>query len=258
MSGEEMIEAIVNEVIKRLQERMQKATVFFTGGAYGFQESMQQIKQLKEEGWELNVLLSNSAAYVLTPQLIKEELGISEVHVEREVKGLKPYYDGISALIFPTLTLNTAVKVSLGIADNLATNLASHVIMKGIPIIAARDGCDLRSPIREEFGLHKAPQAYVNQVDQYLHQLESFGVKLVKAKELSDVVRASALPCFHKEAQAGSSARVKDVQKRVLTRSDVIEAKQKFFALRVSSATIISPLALDTAKELGVELIRHK
>ncbi|HZG71951.1 MAG TPA: flavoprotein [Chondromyces sp.] len=257
MNSDEIISMIVEEVIKRLQERMKKATVLFTGGAYGFQESLQQIKYLLEEGWDLTILLSNSAEYVLTPQLIKDELGLSNVHVEREVKGLRPYYEGVSALILPTLTLNTAVKISLGIADNLATNLASHIIMKGLPIIAAKDGCDLRNPIRADFGLDKASKAYMDKMDQYLQTLESYGVRMVEAKNLSLAVRENVLT-FFKNEEAGSKPRViKDFKKRVLTRSDIIEASRKSIILNIPSATIVSPLALETAKEFGVEIIQE-
>ncbi|MFL0365152.1 flavoprotein [Bacillus sp. PK3_68] len=258
MDSEEVIQAIVAEVWRRLQKRVKKATAFFTGGAYGFQEAIEQMKNLLKEEWELNILLSNSAEYVLTPRLIKEELGLSNVHVEHEVKSLKPYYEGVSTLIFPTLTLNTAVKISLGVADNLATNLASHAIMKGLPIIAARDGCDLRNPIREELGLHKAPPAYVDQIEGHLHALEDYGFKLIEAKNLSQAVRDHTLTIFRKEKVTDRFKEARDFKKKVLTRSDIIEAKQKSLILNVSSATIISPLALETAQELGIKVIRNE
>ncbi|WP_462410562.1 flavoprotein [Neobacillus sp. Marseille-QA0830] len=257
MQAEGLLDRIVEEVLKRLQKKMKKATVLFTGGASGFEESLQQLKLLVEDGWDLNVLLSQSAEYVLKPAFIKEQLGVSTIHVEKEMKGLKPYYEGISALIIPTLTLNTAVKISVGISDTMSTNLASHVIMEGIPIIAAKDACDMQNPIRKQLGLHKAPKAYLQNMNEHLQTLESYGAVLVEAKDLYEAVKQNVFtfsPRFEEQPNRPQKMRV--FKKKVLARSDIIEAKQKQETLSIPKNSIISPLALETAKELGVTIIQ--
>src|SRR5690606_18042406 len=123
-----------------------------------------------------------SASRVITPDIIKEELRVQTVYVESEIKEIpSSFYGSLSLLIIPTLTLNTAAKISVGIADNLATNLVSYSIMSGIPIIAAKDGCDLDHPIREQLGLNKAPKSYLENVGKHLHTLENYGINLVQA-----------------------------------------------------------------------------
>lgn len=259
MNTEAILNSIVEEVLKRLQQKMKKATVLFTGGAGGFEESLKQLKLLMEDGWEFNILLSNSAEYVLSPPLIEKRLGISTIYLEKDLKGLRPYYDGISALIIPTLTLNTAVKIALGIADTMATNLASHVIMEGTPIIAANDACDLHSPIREKLGLNKAPKAYTDQMDQHLRTLESYGTVLVEAKNLFEAVKQNVFTFSSQQrAKQAPCEKLTVFQKKVLTRLDIIEAKQHHEALKIAQSTIISPLALETAKEMGVTIIRER
>ena len=253
----ELIDRIVEEVFIRLRDKMKKATVLFTGGAYGFQESIVQIRHLLEDGWDLKVLLTKSAEHVLTAELIQKELGgLSSVYVERDVKGLKPYYDGISVLIIPTLTLNTAVKISLGLADNMATNLVSHAIMKGIPIIAAKNGCDLLHPIREEMKLHRAPASYKERMDGCLQTLESYGIKLIETGSLYKAVRKQVISVVKNEKKQAVTVPGKIFNKRVLTRIDIIDANQKAVNLHIPASTIVSPLAAETAKELGVEIIK--
>lgn len=258
MNADVFINSIVEEVLNRLESKMKKATVVFTGGAGGFTNALEQVRLLKEDGWELKVLLSNSAEYVLTPQYIKNKLEISELYLERDVKGLRQFYEGIGAFIIPTLTLNTAVKISLGIADSMTTNIASHIIMNGTPFIAARDACDLHDPIRKKIGLDKTPKAYLEKMDEHLHNLESYGIKLVKANDLFHTVKENVLTFSNKPkaTQAEEPMDVQYFQKKVLTRMDIIEAKQNKTNLKVSYSTILSPLALETAKEFGVKIIQ--
>lgn len=259
MNAEDILNSIVEEVLRRLQQKMKKATVLFTGGACGFTEAIEQVKLLQADGWELSILLSNSAEYVLTPQLIKEQLGNAKVYVERDVLELSPFYKEVSAFIIPTLTLNTAAKIALGIADNMASNLASHMIMSGIPFIAAKDACDLQSSVRAQLGFNKAPKAYLDNMEAHLRTLESYGVKLVEAKDLYEAVQQSVFTFSNptKQAIAPPDKHIYDFKKKVLTRTDIIEAKQKEWILKVPQTTILSPLALESAKEFGVEIIQE-
>ncbi|QSB49438.1 flavoprotein [Parageobacillus toebii] len=258
MNMEEIINMIVEEVLKKLQERMKKATVLFTGGALGFKEAIQQLKLLLDDGWDFNILLSNSAEHVLTPHVIKKELGISNLFVEKEVNGIRPFYENINVLIIPTLTLNTAAKISVGIADSMATNLVAHAIMKGIPIVAAKDACDLQTPMRKQLGFHRIPSAYLENMNKHLQTIESYGIKLVNAGDLYQSVKNIAFSFLHEEKERNQPMKTKNIKKNVLTRMDIIEAKNNGHALIVPKTTIISPLALETAKELGVDIIQDR
>ncbi len=259
MSADALIDSIVEEVLRRLERRVKKATVVFTGGAGGFPEALEQVKLLLENGWNLKIVLSRSAEYVLTPQHIRKKLGIEEIYLESENKGLRQFYEGISVLVIPTLTFNTAAKISLGICDSLTTNLASHVIMTGIPIVAASDACDLRAPVRKELGMDKAPEAYYEMADAHLENLKRYGITLVEAKKLFQAVEEKVFAVAGKEkgTAADKPATVQFFKKKVLTRADIVQAKHNGTNLQISHTTILSPLALETAEELGVKIIRE-
>lgn len=259
MNAEAVMNSIVEEVLRRLQARMKKALVVFTGGSIGFQDALLQLKRLQEEEWDFKVLLSNSAEYVLTPQVIKEKLSLDNVYLEREVKGLQSFYRGANLLMFPTLTLNTAVKLAVGIADTLATNIAGHMLMEGIPIIAAKDACDLHHPTRLKLGMDKTPKAYLDKMDQHLLVLESYGIQLVEAKDLYQAAQSTCI--FSQEKKQGYPEPDQPHQettfpKKVLSRLDVIEAKRLGQILRLPETSIVTPLALEAAKEFGVTIIQ--
>lgn len=246
-----LIDQIVNEVIKRLAQRPSKALVLFSGAAIGFAEAMEGLKKLKQDGWELQLALSNSAERVLTENTIQEILGPSNIILERNVTGLKPLYSGVDLLIIPTLTMNSAAKIALGIEDSMITDIVAHAIMQGIPIIAAKDGCDLQNPVRLQLGMNKAPIAYLNKMKEQLLTLEAYGIKLVDAKQLYEY--ASKKNSFIEETtELETVESIHKINKKVLSRTDIIETANKGKILMVSSQTIITSLAKDTAKELGV------
>lgn len=258
MNIDEMINRIVEEVVRRLEQRMKKALVVFTGGTIGFQESVWSLKQLQAGGWDFKVFLSRSAEFVLTPQLVQDQLGVKEIYLESEIKDAHFLQEGISRMLIPVLTLNTAVKAAIGISDTIATQMISHAILQGIPIVAAKDACDLKNPARLKLGMDKAPLAYLARMEQYLSDLEDYGIRLVGAKDLHLAIgqKSQSSPSPMKE-KGQVNKEVHLFQKRVLSRADIMEAKEAGSVLQVSDTTILTSLALDAAKEWGVQIIRQ-
>ncbi|HWQ29927.1 MAG TPA: flavoprotein [Negativicutes bacterium] len=256
MYSDELLEQIVDIVLLKLEQRMKNALVIFTGASIGFKEAIPQLSALMEDGWHFNVVLSNSAEYVLTPQLVKKLLGIDNIYLERETKALAPLYKGASLVIIPTLTLNSAVKIACGIADTLPTNLIAHALMEGIPVIAARNACDLKNPVRLKLGAVKTPAAYQAKMDQHLASLTNYGIQLVAAEELYERVKEGfkkPSARFYKE----SCKEACHFNKKVLSRIDVINAKNEGKVLLITGGTVVTTLAADTAKELNVEITRE-
>ncbi|SCX75032.1 flavoprotein [Alkaliphilus peptidifermentans] len=253
MNAEEALSWIVEEVIRRLQSRRKRALVIFTGGAIGYKEAIPQVKSLIKDGWNLRILLSNSAEYVLTPQLVKDQLEVDEVIVESEVKGLRPLYGDVNYFIIPTLTLNSAVKIAIGIADTLVTNLVAHGIMEGISIIAAKDACDLKNSTRLNMGMNKTPAAYLSVMEEYLNRLEAYGIKLVDAEDLYKAT-IEEVNYSYKNQHTGKATQ--EFTKKVLSRTDIIKAKEADAVLYVNPSTIVTSLAHDTAREIGVKILQ--
>ncbi len=257
MDLEKIIDLIAEEVVRRMRNRPKKALVIFTGAAIGFSQSIKCIKNLKEDGWDLKILLSKSAEYVLTRDLIKESLDIDKIHVESEVTGMKELYNDVDMIIIPALTLNSAVKIALCICDNLVTNIVSHGIMEGIPILAAKDACDLRNPVRSKLGAKKIPEAYLNKVEDYISILESYGIKMVEAKDIYKyAIQNRTEHSLIKKPDNGNCGL--NISKRVLSRADIIGALNYGRKINISKSTIITALAKETAKEYAVEIVRNR
>lgn len=253
-----IVEEIVREVLERLKKLPKRALVIFTGGTIGFHESIEQLKKLQEDGWKFKILLSKSAENIYTKELIKNLLGLEAIEIDGEMdaKEIKDYCSDIDKVILPVLTMNTAAKISLGIADNLVTNIVARSLMKNIPIVAVENACD---PLEEErilIGMGKGPTAYVNMMKNHLNKLDSYGIKLIHANKLYDVAVENIKQGIHEKDNPVKKKIVYD--KKVLTRGDIVSAFHIKKDLILGSNTIITEAAKDIAKALGVKMIVEK
>lgn len=247
------IEEIVREVLSRLKQKDHTALVVFTGAAIGFNESIDELKKLVQNNWKLRVVLSRSAEHVLTPEIVGNLLGIEEVHLESSNDGLYQLYEGVDAIIVPTLTMNTAAKIALGMADSLTTNMVAHGIMNAIPTYVVKDASDLHHPERIRLGMTNIPKAYTQLFDNHFKQLESYGIHVVEVSQLSKSLLMVSEPNGRSEELAQKSF---DIRKKVISEADIVVAGKSGSTLNISKNSIITPLAHEKAKELGVKIVR--
>lgn len=256
MNFDQMISLIVEEVLKRLKSPPKKALVIFTGGSIGFNDSIQQVKRLLDNGWNLTVALSRSAEIVLTHELIKDSLGIDEIYLESNAGNASNLYNGVDLLILPTLTMNTAVKIALGISDTLTTNIVSNAIMRGMKIVAVKDACDLENPIRLGLGYNKAPISYIKRMREYIQIMQEYGITLVNSHELFDSIMGKE-STGQRDYDSSYIKPQLSLDKRVITREDIIEASQNCQRLIIGKNSVITALANEAAGEIGVKIIRN-
>ena len=252
MNTDEVIEIIVHRVLQQLKSRDNQALIVFTGGGIGFHESLEQLKKLLVNEWEFNVAFSRSAENIFSKDLVKKELSVDHIYLESENDGLQSLYEDTSLLILPTLTMNTAAKIAVGIADSLTTNIVQKFIMEGLPIIASKDACNPEHTYRVKAGRKKTPESYLHMFQDYYKRLEAFGITFANANELQKAVidhQQSLYNYQDKELKI-------EGKKKVITRKDMISAKETGSILEVPANSIITPLAIETADTLGVKIVR--
>lgn len=246
MEFDKLVDSIVNEVLSRINCLNKRALILFTGGNIGLEEATEQIKKLKEDGWNMRILLSRSAEKVITPAYITDRLGIARVYLESEVEDEGALLQNTDYIIIPILTMNSAARIALALADTAVSRLVASSIMKGIPIIAAQDACDPGNPVRVSRGYDKIPPAYEKRMLTYLNDLKEYRIQLVQAYQLYGSITGRG-PA-NKPAAA-------PLHKKLLTREDIVNAKNHGFSkVCISKNTMVTMLAQDAAKELGVEL----
>lgn len=255
MNFDQLVDLIVEEVLKRLQNKPKRALVLFTGGCIGFNKSILQIKKLIKNDWNINVVLSNSAKRVLTPKLIKDKLEIDDVYLEDDIDDLYEVLNGVDLLILPTLTMNTAAKIALCISDTLATNIVSNAIMKGIEIIAVKDACDIENSTRLSLGYNKAPSQYINRMKDYMKILEDYRIKLVDSLGLFELITGNKKNERNPSNQLSNNLEV-FLDNKVITRGDIVNASQRSQRITIGKTAVITALANDAIRDMGLEIIR--
>ncbi|WP_209121676.1 hypothetical protein [Alkalihalobacillus sp. BA299] len=158
------------------------------------------------------------------------------VHYEGEKKVYVDLYDRV---LFLHATQDLITKGALGIFDNTESKLLSRCFMEStpvsiIPTVYLQDHLFSSSPKNK---------AYVAQIQRYHQALLEFGAKVETLESFLETLTVKP-----KQEPLSRSAK-----KKILTRRDVQDCKES--VLKVDSNTIITPLAKDTAREMGIDIV---
>ncbi|MHC1681536.1 MAG: flavoprotein [Clostridiaceae bacterium] len=246
MEYNEMIDTLVNEVLKRLNNPPKTALVLFTGLSENLDEIVNEVNKLKDDGWNLNVILPKSLQQGISEDERFSKLNADQLYKENQNIDEEKLLKGIEVLVIPILTIDTLAKVSLGIADTTATKLLAKGIMMGTPMVSAKDACDIENFEKFNVRYSKIPKAYVKKFKGYMEDLQEYGVKFVDSKSLYKTLSNNV------ESKNQSEF---FISKKIISAEDVILAHGKGVKIvKIEGTTIVTLLAKDTARELGVEI----
>jgi hypothetical protein len=219
--------------------------VVFTGGTFGLDDALVQLAQLRAEGVQLRALLTPAAERAVGRDRVLSALGAGSIIEAEDSAGLCDLNQHCAAAVIATLTRNSAVKLALGITETAAMGLVYQVLMRGKPVIAARNSADPDSGCAH-IGLPGGPPALLDLLRGYLDRLASFGIELVDASELAAATR---------HALARTPGVRRGAARAVITEADVAEAASAGREIIVEGRAIVTPLARDAAEALGVRII---
>lgn len=262
MIQDEMIREITARVISRLAKR-QGATgergeilCVFTAATVGFSEALGQARDLILDGFRLRLAFSPQAEH-LTASTIKRQLeGFPHVSLLEPAMWLSALQEA-RAVAVPLLSLNTLSKVTMLLADNAATNIILHALLMGKPVVAARNGADLRDRGREDLGFHRGNPSLNRAIFQRLQTAEDYGCILTDASQLRQTLKSvllNELPPDVKQRVniSMSAAPVPGIPKRFITAAEVLFAWRTGTNLNTASALAMTPLARELAGRYGV------
>lgn len=264
-----LVQRIVDEVIKRLNNRPKTALVCFTGAAIGYTNGLKAMEKLRKDGWQLKVLVTDSSKQVLDLDKIKKALDVDQVYTNENVFELKEFVKTADEVILPTLTINTAAKIAHGIADTPVLTTISQAIMSGKSFVCAIDGADPDDEVRAKLGMGKVPAGYRKVLRDNLATLGTFGWTLCAAADLYEVCAEKKVSeCTAPEAAAPKAAEPVPaapvsapvegdvIVSHIISRKDLMTRKgQK--VVKVRKDAIITAFAAEAAEEFGMKLVRE-
>ena len=219
-----------------------KLLAVFTGGMKGAETALKELAGLRES-FRITGAASASAIRMFGKDRLAAAADewIDGAGNPAEACGV----DGFDAVVFPTLSQNTAAKAAQGIRDGFACDAMACALLAGRRVVAARDSvCPGR-----------AGGAYAGMLRTILERLVAFGVTLCDANDLGAAVRGCSAPASASpEPPRKPAAKGK---KTVITASAVQDAARAGKTeITLDAAAILTPLARDEARERGIRFVR--
>lgn len=270
MDTEALIQTITSEVLRQLKSaeagqgqpgaaRAGKVLAIFTGGTIGLDQALTELRSIQSFTSAITVVLSTAAEKIIGTAKIRETLGghVTIVTAQSDYPG--KLLREADVVLVPVLTQNTAAKVAQTLADSLASTLIMQALMLGKPVVAAQNAADPEDDWRIKGKMGYVSPGLLKALKNNLQKLAEYGVQVVQADSLAAVTRqhlqAEAVvqaPAASPAVKTGAAAS----KKAVLTAAAIQEAaRSKAKTVTVATGTIVTPLALETAREHGVEVV---
>ena len=274
-----IVDYISDQIILRYVNASKQAAVLFTGALIGYQDAVNSLRELKEDGWKFTAVLSAAAGQLLTEERIRNDIDPDAIYVEGAPVNGRKIIDDSQFVIVPCLTINTAAKVANCINDNLITNMIYYSMTSGKPIVAAVDGCCPDNKVREQKGF-KVTEAYKARLRRNLEDMITYGIHLTTDINLFEKVdkvftasfdfplpssddkagqeeaKAISCGCPVKEKVEGASVRL---DKKVIGRIDIAKAicscAGDVTRVIVRKDAIVTQLAKDAAYERNILIV---
>ncbi len=253
-----VIDYIVEKVIEKIVDYNKSALVLFTGASIGFSQSIKALRTLKGEGWKLKAVMTKGAEHALGKTLIEDLLSVEDIITDDTPSNANELMNSHNFIIIPSLTMNTAAKIVNCISDNLVTNIISHSMMSGKPIVASVNACCPDNAERNAMGFH-ATESYRDKLRNNLDLLKSYGINTTVSENLAGKVNQVLRSCMSRESDAGETVKnyksVK-VDGKVISRSCILN-NSNFSVIKVDKNAVVTDLAAEEATKLNIKLIKE-
>lgn len=178
------IDEIVSQVLVKLAERLiasarrRRVLMLFCGAGTGYVAGMQAIRLLSASGYPLTVALSPAARFMITEVKVRQA-GATRILADGWVDA--PSLVGESELVLiPTLSMNTAAHLALGLMDSLISTLTLGALLAGKPVLAICDGANPYGNGGKVFGANSTAAPVLRaRMSDHLSTLMDFGMELV-------------------------------------------------------------------------------
>ena len=262
---EKQMQQILAEVLKRLVQEVGATgergdvVVVFTGATAGFTEAIQQVRSLVVKGFRPRLVFSRSAELLYGAAVWKELEGFPQVAPFDGPQWLHSLKDA-KGVVVPVLSLDTLSKLSLLLADNLASNLLLHALFTGKPLILAQNGVDPTDKGRIVRHFEYCGAVLAGAIRERMEVVRSYGCEVVDVGCLSDALEAALM---EKPRELGANGHRNGTTKlttfsqkqKIITASDVLRAQQLREPIRLRKSAIMTALARELAQKNRVSVL---
>jgi hypothetical protein len=255
-----LIDEIVAKVVTLVRAKMianvpkKRVLMLFSGASTGYVVGMDTIRMLTQANHDLTVFMTASAIHVVGEENVLKA-GAQEIITPKQWVNTPGLVRETDLLLVPTLSMNTAARLALGLMDSLFSTLVLGALLADKPIVAICDGADPYGNggliFSDDFIGSPALRA---KMVQNLSTLIDYGIHLVEEEgfmpQVIRLMQAEALQA----PSAPASPMVQVANGTILTESDLL-CYPSGTTLAIPSHTRLTPLAQDHAQKHKLTLI---
>lgn len=252
-----LIVQIVLRVLARLnlgpfKVSAKSVLVIFSGASSGYLAGEEAITWLSQAGHRVTSVLTPSAEAMLGAERSRKAGAhvIIDPHTWADSPGLVRAAD---LVLLPTLSMNLAAHLALGMLDSLVTTLVIGARLAGKPVVAIRDGADLDGPAGMIFGTGQAAPALRAHIQGHLTALASYGIELVSEKDFQMTVERHVSGQARQVASGMTVLAVPHLS-GVITQAD-LAPYQTGTTVHLAAGSRVTALAREMAHRLGIKLV---
>ena len=247
--------------------------VVFTGSNFRLGESLRKLSRAKKFGFSYDIAFSFSGANIMGEEGITEitrALNPGRVYTEEDQMVFEKIMKSVDGIIVPMATQSTTTKLALGIQDGFISTLLWQSLWHDKKILM-----DFESALTYN-GMPSKNPFLTEMMTDYIAKLERMGVVNLRNNDdySVDMVNQFRIDCVNVdglenipnslETKATNLTNVTKVVAnqqidlpKVITESDLLKIVGNGNEIIVPIKTIITPLALDTAKKQGIKVTKR-
>lgn len=240
MDKKELTYNILNgasEKINCVSNNGERLLILFTGSKHDIDLKIIEIEKLREKGVSLSIGFSLVAENILDIDTINNRLHPEDVYGEEDIFNLETIVKCHSNLLVPSITINTLSKVVLGTIDTFVSNVIWSFLYSGKAVLI-----DFSS-VNNYMG-HECKNAILkDKINEYIEIITGMGVQNVELKDYNKIVHLdSKYTC----------------KKTLITERDLLNMPKGEKQIDIGRNCIITPLAMDRAREMGIKVNFHR
>ena len=239
------IEKIVKDILQSRRRETQPSNknllVILGATEKPLDNLLQQLNECTQEGWKVQIILSDLATKVIDLDTIKSVFGEDKLIREEDITDIPSIVESSSVILLPAFSYPMVGKIALKLVDTASTYLVYHALCQGKQVVATADNL-----IRKKQYSDKKLQLLDEIDEEHVNTLSDFGVIWVTEDMIIEAIRDA------------------DVSYKVFAQTSIISASViDNLALNVrelvyTEPTIITPLARDYAQKRGIKIIRKQ
>ena len=246
-----VLENITNIVSKKgFSQNGRKALVVFNGSYLEEHLRIEKILSLKEKGLDISLGFSFMGERILDTKKIINTLRPIEVYREEDILDFPRIIKNYDLIIGPNITMNTLSKVSLGMIDSFIPNVIWTFLYQGKKVYL-----DYHS-VTHFLGETTKSVEIQKVIDNHIDSLKKMGaIEIKEDNYLEKVIINNDKPGI-KKTMENHKSQTATINKNLITEKDMVIIAETKKLIVLEKGTVITPLAKDKARQLGVKIER--